>query len=53
VHSVSFIVDDVPEDSQIKKDLKFLETISAASCPEIVVDTGKKRGVLNLKNWKN
>jgi len=33
LHSVSFIVDDVPEDSQIKKDLKFLETNFSASCP--------------------
>ncbi|HMI67732.1 MAG TPA: efflux RND transporter permease subunit, partial [Cyclobacteriaceae bacterium] len=51
LHSVSFIVDDVPEDSQIKKDLKFLETNFSGIMPlEIVVDTGKKRGVLNLKN---
>jgi predicted RND superfamily exporter protein len=51
LHSVSFIVDDVPEDSQIKKDLKFLESNFSGIMPlEIVVDTGKKRGVLTVKN---
>ncbi len=51
LHSVSFIVDDVPEQSAIRKDLKFFESNFSGIMPlEIVVDTGKKRGVLNVKN---
>lgn len=51
LHSVSFIVDDVPEESVIKKDLKFFEANFSGIMPlVIVVDTGKKRGVLNIKN---
>ncbi len=51
LHSVSFIVDDVPEESPIKKDLKFFEANFSGIMPlEIVVDTGKKRGVLTVKN---
>ena len=51
LHSVSFIVDDVPEDSPIKKDLKFFEANFSGIMPlEIVVDTGKRRGVLIVKN---
>jgi uncharacterized protein len=51
LQSVSFIVDDVPEESPIKKDLKFFEANFSGIMPlEIVVDTGKRRGVLNVKN---
>jgi predicted RND superfamily exporter protein len=45
--SVSFMVDDVPEDSQVKKDLEFFERNFSGIMPlEIVVHTDKKRGVL-------
>jgi predicted RND superfamily exporter protein len=43
----TFIVDDVPESSQVKKDLKFFEENFSGIMPlEIVVDSGKKKGIL-------
>ncbi len=51
LHSVSFIVDDVPEESAIKKDLKFVETNFSGIMPlEVIVDTGKRKGIQNIKN---
>ncbi|MCA4898818.1 MAG: efflux RND transporter permease subunit [Bacteroidota bacterium] len=51
LESISYMVDDIPEDSDIKKDLKFFEANFSGMLPlEIEVNTGKKRGVLNLKN---
>jgi hypothetical protein len=51
LESISFMVDDLPEESQIKKDLKWFESNFSGVMPmEIVVDTGKKRGILNVKN---
>ena len=51
LHSVSFIVDDVPEESTIKKDLKFLEANFSGIMPlEVIVDTGKRKGILNVRN---
>ena len=53
IYSVSYIVDDIPEESQIKKDLRFFEENFKGVMPlEIVFDTGKKRGALNLKNLR-
>ena len=53
LESLSFIVDDVPEESQIKKDLKFFEANFSGIMPlEVMVDTGKRRGVLDVKNLK-
>lgn len=50
LHSVSFMVDDLPENSVVKKDLKFFEAHFSGVMPlEMVVDTGKKRGVRDLK----
>ena len=50
VHSVSFMVDDIPEESQVKQDLSFFETNFSGMMPlEIIVDTHKKKGVTNLK----
>lgn len=47
LRAVTYIVDDVPENSQVKKDLKFFEENFSGIMPlEIVVDTGKKKGVL-------
>jgi hypothetical protein len=49
--SITFMVDDVPENSNIGKDLKFFESNFSGIMPlEIEVNTGKRRGVLNLKN---
>jgi len=53
VHSVSFMVDDIPEESQVKQDLRFFEKNFSGMMPlEIVVDTHKKRGVTDLRNLK-
>jgi uncharacterized protein len=51
--SVSFVVDDVPEDSEIKKDLKFFEANFSGILPlEMVVEfkTRKPRPILDMKN---
>jgi uncharacterized protein len=51
IHTVSFMVDDLPEDSTEKKDLKFFEEHFSGVMPlEIVVNTGKRRGVIDVKN---
>ncbi len=53
--SESFMVDDVPEESQVKKDLKFFEANFSGIMPlEIVIDfkTKKKRPVLDIKNMQ-
>ena len=53
LQSISFIVDDIPEESQIKKDLHFFEANFSGIMPlEIMVDTGKRRGILDVKNLK-
>jgi hypothetical protein len=53
LESISFMMDDVPEGSQIKKDLQFFESNFSGILPlEIEVNTGKRRGVLNIKNLK-
>lgn len=53
IDAVSHIVDDLPNDSQIKKDMKFFEDNFSGIMPlEIIVDTGKKRGVTDLKNLR-
>jgi uncharacterized protein len=49
------MVDDIPEESQIKKDLKFLEENFSGVMPlEIVVEfkTKKRRPLIDLKNMK-
>lgn len=53
LRSVSFMVDDMPEDSQIKRDLKFFEANFAGIMPlEVVVEfkTKKRRPILEPKN---
>jgi uncharacterized protein len=53
--SVSFMVDDVPENSQVKKDLKFFESNFSGIMPmEIVVEfiTKKRRPVYDLGNMQ-
>jgi predicted RND superfamily exporter protein len=45
--AVTFIVDDVPEGSKVKRDLAFFEENFSGIMPlEIVIDAGKKRGIL-------
>ncbi len=53
LRSVSFMVDDVPEESQVKKDLKFFEANFSGIMPlEVVVEfiTKKRRPVLDVAN---
>jgi uncharacterized protein len=51
IHTVSYMVDDLPEESKEKQDLKFFEANFSGVMPlEIVVDTGKRRGVIDVKN---
>ena len=53
LNTVAYMVDDIPEDDVIKKDLAFFETHFSGIMPlEIIVDTGKKRGVIDIKNLK-
>ncbi|HYG20080.1 MAG TPA: efflux RND transporter permease subunit, partial [Ohtaekwangia sp.] len=55
LQSVSFIVDDIPEASQIKKDLHFFEANFSGIMPlEIVVEfkTKKKRPILEVRNMQ-
>jgi len=50
LQSISFIVDDVPDDSQIKKDLLFFEANFSGIMPlEIEVDTGERKGILKVR----
>jgi len=47
------IVDDIPKDDPLYVDLKFFEKNFGGVMPfEIVIDTKKKRGVMNLANIK-
>ena len=51
VQSVSYMVDDLPKDSSVNSDLKFFEQHFNGVMPlEMVVDTGKPKGILKLKN---
>jgi len=51
--SISYMVDDVPEQSQVKRDMKFFETNFSGILPlEIMVEfkSKKKRPILDVKN---
>ncbi|MEQ9468893.1 MAG: MMPL family transporter [Ekhidna sp.] len=53
IKAVSYMVDDIPENSPLKKDLYFFEQNFSGIMPlEIIVDTGDKKGVQNLKNLR-
>lgn len=53
IRTISYVVDDIPEESQIKKDLHFFEKNFSGVMPlEVVVDTGKPKGVLKLSNLR-
>ncbi len=53
IKSVSYMVDDLPEDSPLKKELQFFEDNFSGVLPlEVVVDTGNKRGVQRLDNLR-
>lgn len=51
LNAMSYMVDDLPEESVVKKDLEFFEENFSGVMPlEIVVNTGKRRGVIDVKN---
>ncbi|MDQ3395701.1 MAG: MMPL family transporter, partial [Bacteroidota bacterium] len=53
IESVSYMVDDIPEGSQVKQDLNFFEKNFNGVMPlEVIVDTGKKRGVMKIENLR-
>ncbi|WP_420582408.1 efflux RND transporter permease subunit [Reichenbachiella sp.] len=53
IEARSYMVDDLPEESQVKQDLKFFEDNFAGVMPlEVIIDTGTKKGVQSLKNLK-
>ncbi|MFD2513987.1 RND family transporter [Pontibacter locisalis] len=51
VKTVSYMVDDLPEESSVNADLTFFENHFNGVMPlEIIVDTGVKQGVMRLPN---
>jgi hypothetical protein len=53
LHALTFMVDDIPEDSQVKQDLKFFEANFSGIMPlEIVLEfkTKRRRPVLDVNN---
>ncbi|WP_333908726.1 efflux RND transporter permease subunit [Marinigracilibium pacificum] len=49
VKSVSYMVDDIPDDSKIKKDLAFFENNFSGVMPlEVFIDTKKEQGIRSL-----
>ena len=53
IEAVSFMVDDLPEDDVVRKDLRFFERNFSGIMPlEVIIDTGGKRGVQNIRNLR-
>ncbi|MFY0599954.1 MAG: MMPL family transporter [Cyclobacteriaceae bacterium] len=53
IKSNSYMVDDLPEDSPLKHELEFFEENFSGVMPlEVIVDTGKKKGVQRLSNLR-
>lgn len=53
IKAVSFLVDDIPENSPLKQDLDFFEDNFSGIMPlELIIDTGNKKGVQNLRNLR-
>jgi uncharacterized protein len=53
IEAVSFMVDDIPEKSPLKRDLHFFEENFSGIMPlEVIIDTGAKKGVQNLRNLR-
>ncbi|MDO7854073.1 efflux RND transporter permease subunit [Hymenobacter convexus] len=51
VHAVAYMVDDIPQNSSVRADLQFFQRQFSGVMPlEIVVDTGRKGGVLSRQN---
>ena len=53
LYSVAYMVDDIPEESQLKQDLYFFERNFSGVMPlEIIIDFGKPRSSLNARNLR-
>ena len=53
IRAISFMVDDIPSNSDIRQDLAFFEKNFSGIMPlEIVVDTGRKRGASTIQNLR-
>ncbi len=53
LNSVSFMIDDLPEDGKTKTDLRFFEKNFSGIMPlEVVIDTHKKRGIVQLNTLR-
>lgn len=53
IQSIAYMVDDLPAKSELRQDLDFFEANFSGIMPlEIVIDTGSKKGIQNLKNLR-
>ncbi|MTI23296.1 hypothetical protein E1176_19865 [Fulvivirga sp. RKSG066] len=53
INAISYMVDDIPADSEIRKDLTFFEENFSGIMPlEIILDTKERRGVTDLRNLR-
>ncbi|MGB3618172.1 MAG: MMPL family transporter [Catalinimonas sp.] len=53
IKAISYMVDDLPAESEIRQDLAFFERNFVGVMPfEVVIDTGKPKGALDLKNLR-
>ena len=53
LYSVSYMVDDIPEESSLKQDLYFFEDNFSGVMPlEIIIDFGERRATLNTRNLR-
>lgn len=53
INAISFMVDDIPADSEIRKDLAFFEENFSGIMPlEIVLDTKERRGVIDTRTLR-
>ena len=53
IRAVSYMVDDLPQESQEKQDLQFFEENFSGVMPlEVIIDTNVKKGVQNISNLR-
>lgn len=53
LYSVAYMVDDIPEESQLKQDLYFFEKNFSGVMPlEIIIDFGRPRSSINARNLR-
>lgn len=53
LYTIAYMVDDIPEQSQLKQDLYFFEENFAGVMPlEIIIDFGKPKSTINARNLR-